>query len=142
MQTDDYNVITELREYILERSLILEVLTLCSEATRGFVTFSHYKQELLSLKTLPQNADYVKTLDYSNTKPVDQLSPAEMYDHTMNMLIGVELCRQSQFCVTDYESNVGRFIKLSMDDDKVTSAIDSELPRPNYDMLMCPGYCL
>jgi tetratricopeptide (TPR) repeat protein len=37
----------------------------------------------------------------------------KVYDETSRMLIGIDLCLQSEYCVLDYQSNVSRFIKIA-----------------------------
>ncbi len=46
-------------------------------------------------------------------------SPEEAYQETTEMLIGLSVCLAADQCWTDDTSNVGRFLKLIGDNDKV-----------------------
>jgi hypothetical protein len=37
----------------------------------------------------------------------------EIYKHTLDMVIGIDILIYSKYCVLDYQSNVSRFIKLT-----------------------------
>lgn len=141
VQTDDYNVILELEEFIKEHDLKITLKTNCPVECRGMIIFDFYKNTLLQNQVLEANKDYVRNkCNYEYTKPVSQMNKDEIYEHTKRMLIGIELVRNAISVVTDYESNVGRFIKLSMPDEKVESVIEREKDEPDYEKVINPSY--
>jgi hypothetical protein len=141
IQTDDYNCVQEIKDYISVNNLKIKIITLCPETCRGMIVFDFHKNSLLSGRGMKENMEYLQTCSFDNTKPIEQMSGDEMYEHTMLMLIGIELVIRSKCCITDYESNIGRFISLAKTPDSVFSVLESEKDRPAYDKLICPGYC-
>lgn len=141
VQTDDYNVILELKEYVLENGLNLSIVTNCPVDCRGLIIFDFYKTSLLHGNVLDNNKDYIiNKCDFNLVKPVSSMNPEEIYEHTKRMLVGIELIRNAIHVVTDYESNIGRFIKLSMSDEKVESIMDIEKDEPDYEKVINPSY--
>jgi hypothetical protein len=139
VQTDDYSVIEEMREHILKKGLNLEIKTLCKESQRGTVVFSYYKD--IDSYT-GKDSDYVKKNMKSLTanKSVEEMSPPEIYDHTITMIAGIDLVCKSNFCVLDYESNVGRFIKLFHNNSsKVFNLLDPS-NEIDYNKKICPAF--
>jgi hypothetical protein len=61
------------------------------------------------------NKDYLSTvIDKLNaSKSVEEMNSEEIYKHSMDMIIGIDILINSNVCITDYQSNVSRFIKLS-----------------------------
>jgi hypothetical protein len=118
IQTDDYNCIIEAREYIKTNNISVEILTLCNENIRGMVIRS---EQLINLHNVlndrwtSSNKNYlVQNIDsLLQFKPVDKMDSAEVFDHTAQMLVGIDIVLHSKICVLDYESNVSRFIKLA-----------------------------
>ena len=117
IQTDDYNCVLEAKEFIEYHKLNIEIITLCKEHTKGMVIISHQQnllQHVLNQSLFSKNNNYLlsnKTL--ASFKPVDQMNPDEIYQHTMDMLVGIDIVLQSNVCIIDFESNVSRFIKLA-----------------------------
>lgn len=62
-----------------------------------------------------KNNDYlIKNVEGLNIdKPVDKFNSEQIYEHTVEMLIGIDIVINSNKCVLDYESNVSRFIKIA-----------------------------
>jgi len=51
----------------------------------------------------------------------------EILEHTLNMIIGIDIVLKSKYCVTDYQSNVSRFIKIAHNNfNNVFSIINDE----------------
>jgi hypothetical protein len=150
VQTDDYNSVLDLKRIIEERGLSIEVLTLCQEDQRGVIVFQHNLQNNRGIDNLEDavadksslNNEYLNTIihDLRNTKPVDQMTPDEIYEHTITMLIGIDIVLQSGYCICDYQSNVSRFIKLAHPN--LDHVIDIMAPDGELDMsvLICPSY--
>jgi len=105
LQTDDYNSFLELKEIIGQDK---EICTLCDPNQFGITMGQN-----LNSTRIEKNKNYVKQLSKSNNKPISQMNPEEIRDHTLTMLIGLDIVLNSKYCITDYQSNVSRFIKLA-----------------------------
>jgi len=118
IQTDDYNSVTEAKYYITSKNLDIEIITICNENTKGMVIISQQQQflyDVLDNKSGSKNKNYLINTknDLTQFKPVDQMNSDEIYQHTIQMLIGIDIVLNSNNCVIDYESNVSRFIKIA-----------------------------
>lgn len=110
LQTDDYTVFLELNELCKKYNKeYIQLYTICKENQRGMIVTSIYKNLMLSNT---ENNTFFTPEYIQSVTPVDKMSPIEKYNHVEEMLIGIELVCQSKICVTDYQSNVSRFIKL------------------------------
>jgi len=139
VQTDDYGVIEEMRVHISKKQMKLEVKTLCDESQRGTVVFSNYK-EMDNYKS--KDSDYVKKNKNAllSNKSVDQMSPSEIYDHTIQMIVGLDIVCKSHMCVLDYESNVGRFLKLFHNNSSNVFNLLDPLHDIDYKKMVCPSF--
>jgi hypothetical protein len=109
IQTDDYNVYLEAKEYIKSLELNIQIITTCPQSKKGVHMFGvNTKGSNIS----KENDIYIKNQD-SNTKPIIQYSNEEIYDHTIEMLIGLEICKHSKYLALDMQSNVSRYLLLS-----------------------------
>lgn len=110
LQTDDYTSFLELEELCKKYNKeYIRLYTICKENQRGMIVTSTYKNIMLAHSDKLDNF----TPEYINSvTPVDLMSPEDKYKHVEDMLIGIELVSSSKICVTDYQSNVSRFIKL------------------------------
>jgi len=104
----------------------------------------HNKQKNIlneSAKNNKSNKDYLsKNIDKLNqTKAVEDMNNEEIYKHTLDMIVGVDIVANSNICITDYQSNVSRFIKLfhkipnNVYDVNSTNDID-------YEKKICPSF--
>jgi hypothetical protein len=117
LQTDDYNCYLDLKKYIYENNLNIKVYTLCKENDFGVIMHSYRKDELntaLKDNINKENKEYLSTIidKLKDTKPVEYMSKEEKYDHVLTMMTGIDILINSNICITDYQSNVSRFIKL------------------------------
>jgi len=115
LQTDDYNCYKNIEQYIKDNKLNIKVYTLCNENSVGVIVHNNQKNILnKSAKNNESNKDYLsKNIDKLNqTKAVEDMNSEEIYKHTLDMVIGVDIVANSNICITDYQSNVSRFIKL------------------------------
>jgi len=153
VQTDDYNVFLELLAFQEKTPQLqhIQLYTLCKPELRGgMVITKHYydycqspdfETEIQKIR-IPQNRDYLQT-HRENLKaylPIEMQTPAEIREHTTDMLIGIDFLLKSKVCVTDYLSNVTRFIKFSHPN---IDAVYDVLRRTNQlDMHIvgCPAY--
>lgn len=137
LQTDDYNCFIDLQKYIDEHNLNIELITMCNPQQKGCVISSEYN---LNDTDFAENQDYFKQVkeDLLKITPVDKMMPEEVYQHTMDMIVGIELCIQSNYCILDYQSNVSRFIKLAHQ--KIDNVISVERIHPCLTNWICPAY--
>lgn len=135
LQTDDYNCYIELIYYINNNNLNINVITLCDENLKGgLVIFDSNKQSLENPKIVNSynrdNKDYIQTVieNMQNSKSINTLNNEEIYEHTMQMLIGIHIVLQSNICICEYSSNVSKFIKLSHNNiDKVYDILSPDV---------------
>ena len=123
IQTDDYRAYLELKEYINNHQLNIKVITLCDPNLQGIVVFDPKHREQL----------------HTTTKLVTEKTPDEIYKHTLDMLIGIDILRNSNICVCDYQSNVSRFIKLSHNNP--SNVYDAMyFTEIDYNRIECPAF--
>jgi len=139
VQTDDYTCIEELDEYMEKNALHIKIRTLCKPSERGAMVFNIHKEKLIKNVTKgEEESQYIKK-NFSYTKTVEEMDRDELYEHTITMLVGIDLVSKSNICVCDYESNVGRFIKLFHNNsNKVYSIMDEK--DIDYTKRICPSY--
>jgi hypothetical protein len=145
VQTDDYNSVSDLEKLVEERGLEIEIKTLCHEDQRGVIVFQHNIRDGLEptfADSSRMNHEYLHEImpTLRNTKPVNLMTPTEIYEHTMTMIIGIDIVLQSGICVCDFQSNVSRFIKLAHPN--MENVIDVVRPDDSLDMnvVICPSY--
>lgn len=143
LQTDDYQCFLDLEKYIQDNQLKIRAVTTCNQNVRGSVTHGYYKDILKNvLSENKRNSEYIKNIMpiMNETKAVENMDSDEIYNHTIELLTGLDICRRSNACVTDYQSNVGRFIKLAHENgDRVfdVSNPDNDIDYLNHE---CPAY--
>ena len=145
LQTDDYNCYLELIEYINNNNLNIELISLCKENLKGgLVIFNFHKNTILSNNINNINIENINYINSNNelkeNKPVNTMNNIEIYEHTMDMIIGIDIVLNSNICVTDYLSNVARFIKLSHNNSNNVFNILDLNNDINYDKIICPSY--
>jgi hypothetical protein len=109
LQTDDYRSYLEMVDYIRLKKYNIQVFTMSNPKDQGMIIFSIFKSAIYNTK---QKDDYFRQNIIQNTKPIDKYTRDEIKEHVENMLVGIEIVSTSNICVTDYQSNVSRFIKL------------------------------
>jgi hypothetical protein len=145
LQTDDYNTYLDLQKYNHDNHLGLEIVTLCDENMRGVVVNSDYKNILKNAQDTNENEKNRNYLNKINehlekTKPVNEMNPDEKYEHTLTMIIGIELLVNSTICICDYQSNVSRFVKLlHKTPNNVYDIMNSEKDI-DYQKKICPAH--
>jgi len=124
LQTDDYRAYMELEEYIQTHKLNIKPITICDPNMNGMVIFEPSYREKLQ----------------TTSKIVTELNPDEMYKHTLDMLIGVDILLNSNICICDYQSNVSRFVKLAHNNPN--NVHDVMNPTEDIDMnrIECPSF--
>ncbi len=145
LQTDDYNCYLDLDDYIKSNGLSIKLITLCHPDIKGMVVFDKNLEVDLHncvIKGNQKNADYFDKIrpDINKFIPVDRMNPDQIYNHTIEMLIGVDIVLHSKYCILDNQSNVARFISIAHDDN--INLFDVRYPNENIQMYwtMCPAY--
>jgi hypothetical protein len=153
LQTDDYNVFLELIDFKNKNSRFthIDIQTFCKEEYKGGMIITKEKYEYCrnenvqeNINTIPivQNQEYIRENleSLQKCKPLEMQPPEYIYEHTLDMLIGIDMIFQGRFCVTDYQSNITRFVKLGHPD--IDSVYDI-IRRSNIINLyntICPGW--
>lgn len=153
VQTDDYNVFLELLAYQEKTPKIqhIQLYTLCKPELRGgMVITKHYydycqspafETEIQKIR-IPQNRDYLQANQETLKAflPLEMQTPEQVKEHTTDMLIGIDFLLKSKVCVTDYLSNVTRFIKFAHP--KVDAVYDVLRHTNQFDMHItgCPAF--
>ena len=153
LQTDDYNVFLELIDFKNKNSRFthIDIQTFCKEEYRGGMIITKEKydycrnenvQENINIIPIIQNQEYIRENleSLQKCKPLEMQTPEDIYEHTLDMLIGIDMIFQGRICITDYQSNITRFIKLGHPD--IDSVYDI-IRRSNVINLynnICPGW--
>ena len=125
LQTDDYQSFSELEKYIETIGLQIHFITLCDPKMNGVFVFD-------TPKTGENNVETIKPFEY--------FSSDEIHNQCMEIITGIDIVRNSNICVCDYQSNVSRFIKLSHNNSN--NVYDVMNPDNDIDMnrLECPAF--
>lgn len=141
VQTDDYNCFIKLQELINKNNYKINLSTLCEASELGTVLSKKAKDRLINNNTgVNENKNYINANNYNITKSTDEMNPDEIKQHTLKMIIGIEIVRNSNICVLDYQSNVGRFIKLSHRNPSNVYEVESKTNHLDYNKVICPVY--
>ena len=143
LQTDDYNCYLELEEFIKNNNLNITLITLCNKNCKGMIIFDFHKNSLVGGNfEKGNNIDYLKNnmSNYSIFKPINQMNNEEIYNHTLDMIIGIDMVLNSSLVITDYSSNVARFIKIKHKNSDCVYDIQSKTNYIDYNKIICPSY--
>lgn len=143
LQTDDYNCYKKIEEIIKNRQLNIKLHTLCNDDSYGVVVHNRQKGILNeSANNNETNKAYLSTIidKLNNTKPVEEMNGEEKYRHSMDMIVGIDIVLSSHTCITDYQSNVSRFIKLAHKTPQNVFDIDSSTNELDYNKIICPAF--
>jgi hypothetical protein len=115
LQTDDYNSYLNLQKYINDNNLSIKLYTICNKNSYGTIVNNNEKHKLENDHLNTRNSEYISTIinQLKDTKTVVDMDNNEKFSHTLDLLIGVDILLHSNLCITDYQSNVARFIKLA-----------------------------
>ena len=144
IQTDDYNCFTEIKQIIESRKLNIQLYTLCSPNEMGVIVIEHtntilnYKQDTIR----KDNKEYLDKIrnNLLKTKPVYLMTPVEKYNHTINMIIGIDIVLHSNICITDFQSNATRFIKLAHLHNSNIFSVLNPTREVDLNYCICPSY--
>lgn len=136
LQTDDYHCYTDLMKYITENSLDIQIITLCDSNLFGFTMsgIEFYNTD----SNFQENNPYIHKIRSMNVKNkiIFDMNKDEIREHMITFLVGLDIVLQSKICVTDYSSNVGKFIKL-WNGDSVVHVFGEEM---DLNRIGCPAY--
>lgn len=138
VSTDDYNAFIGIQDYITNNNLNIEITTSCDKNNFGFSTNNTYKNGLKD----SINREYVdKVIDKINeSKSVVEMNSDEKYNHTIDLLIDVDILINSNICVLDYQSNISRFVKLAHNNSENVYDILNPNSDIDYEKKVCPAY--
>lgn len=111
LQTDDYNSYLNLQKYIKKKNLNVNLLTLCDKNDKG-----------------------------SSEKEIQSMNPNDIYNHTIDLIVNVDILLNSNICVCDYSSNVARFIKLAHNNSNNVYDIINQETDIDYQKKICPSF--
>jgi hypothetical protein len=132
LQTDDFNAFVELVAYLAKSNI--KVVTLCPDHRKGGMVVFDTGLSMHQNQSLESNVEYMKAHEVSlrACKPVNCMTPDEVYSHTMELIVSIDMVKHSNVCVCDYQSNVSRFIKLFHD--KFEAVVDVLNPNTEIDI--------
>lgn len=144
LQTDDYQCFLDIQSYIQSHGLDIRLLTLCDPSLKGGMVIVRNEEHTRQGTFLgnQQHVDYFNQIigHLASVKPVDEMDPDEIYQHTMDMIVGVDIVLHSHTAILDNQSNVSRFISIIHDHlDRVS---DVRCPDVLFDMnrTLCPAF--
>jgi hypothetical protein len=143
LQTDDYNCYLDLINYVNFKNLDIKILSTCKkEYEGGMVIFDFHKNNILNKKILKKNNSYIENniKSFQNTKPINLMKGNEMYNHIIEMIIGIDIVLNSKLVVADFSSGVANFIKLKHKTPENVWAIQNKSNYINYNNIICPSY--
>ena len=137
VQTDDYTAYEEVSQYCKTHYPHSNVLTTCPSSKRGAFVFNY--QPSVGSSTSELNNSYLLQLTSISQKSIKSYSSDEMKDHVEEMLIGLQVCMNSEYLCTDFQSNVTRYLVCCHKYPEHVIAIDSIL-LPYHNKIKCPVY--
>jgi hypothetical protein len=136
LQTDDYNCYNDIMKYITANGLDIQVITLCDKNLFGFTMSGVEFYNTNS--NFEENNEYIHQIRSMNVKNkiIFDMNKEEIREHMITFLVGLDIVLQSKLCITDYSSNVGKFIKL-WNGDSVVHVFGEEM---DLNKIGCPAY--
>ena len=136
LQTDDYTCYEEIQDYIQSNNLCINLITLCNKDCRGALISSSPNNIQTNIKSNEKYIHKIKN-ELQNTIEVINMNSYQKYQHTIDMLIGLDIVFKSSICILDYQSNVSRFIKLAHHNDNVFDVNNIVM---DLNKKICPTY--
>lgn len=158
LQSDDYNCVVEAQQYLAATRPHIQLFSLCRPHNRGgMIIFprnfaENFKHDINDNDNIKYDTSHkyisANLNNYATAKSVFEYSPAEIYEHTLDMICGVDFVLNSRTCVLDMQSNVSRFIRLFRDDDRVIDVVRLEQDAADFNGerdyyihdAICPAY--
>jgi hypothetical protein len=145
IQTDDYQCVLDIQSYLKENGLYIRVVTLCPDNLFGFtMSGTEFYNTSSNFQENQPYIDKIRGMNIKN-KIIFDLDKEDMLDHMITFLVGLDIVLNSNICVTDYSSNVSRFIKLWKGDTVYTAfsgktAYHEAGEELDITMIRCPSY--
>jgi hypothetical protein len=144
LQTDDYNCYLDLKNYISNHNLEINIITLAKEFTKGgMIIFSCNKSGIeWAINGHEINKNYISGVidNLRNITPIDKLNNDEIFNHTLEMIIGIDIVLNSNISICEYSSNVSRFIKLAHNNsDNVYDVLNPDKDI-DWNKTRCPAF--
>jgi len=137
IQTDDYTSYEEVYQYITNNNIKSNIITTCPSNKRGVFGFTY--QPSIGSPISELNNKYLLNLIGISQKTITEYSSEEMKEHVEEMLIGLKICMESQYLVTDFQSNVTRFL-LCTHSNPINVLSVGDIECPLFDIpLKCPA---
>jgi hypothetical protein len=145
LQTDDYNCVLDLQRYIQQKGLNIELIHFCDPNLKGVIAYEtslDLKLHNCIIKGDEKHKEYFEKVlgDLEKTKPLNKMNAKEIREHTIDLLIGIDIVLHSKYCILDKQSNVSKFICIAHDEYK--NVFDLRHPNDNVEMYwtMCPAF--
>lgn len=144
LQTDDYNCYLDLVHYVSKHNLDINIITLCNENTKGgMIIFNCNKSGIeWAVEKHLENKDYISNVidNLRNITSIDTLNNDEIYEHTIEMIIGIDIVLNSNISICEYSSNVSRFIKLSHKNSNNVYDVLNQDKDIDWNKTKCPSF--
>jgi hypothetical protein len=144
VQTDDYNCYLDVKKYITSKELNINVITLCKEELKGgMIIFNCNKSGIeWAAKEHNLNKEYISTVleNLRKITPIDKMNNNEIYEHTLDMLIGIDIVLEANIVICEYSSNVSRFIKLANKNSENVFDVTNPDKDINWNYTTCPAF--
>jgi hypothetical protein len=137
VQTDDYTAYEEVYQYCKTHYPHINVTTTCPLTKRGAFVFNY--QPNVGCSTSELNNSYLLQLSNISQKSVNSYSRDEMREHVEEMLVGLQICMNSEYLCIDFQSNVTRYLFCCHKYPDHVLPIHSALP-PSHRTLKCPAH--
>jgi len=109
LQTDDYSSYIKLEKYIEDKHLNISLYSNSTEKNKGAVEHD-----------------------------IQNMNKSEIYEHTIDLLSGIEISKYSKTCIVDYSSNVARFMKLVHTHPENVFDVNGAIV--DYNKYICPSH--
>lgn len=144
VQTDDYNCYLDVKQYVKTKQLNINVITLCKEELKGgMIIFNCNKSGIeWAVKQHNINKEYISSVleNLRTTTSIDNLNNEEIYEHTLDMLIGIDIVLEADIVICEYSSNVSRFIKLANKNSENVFDVTNPDKDINWNNTKCPAF--
>jgi hypothetical protein len=88
------------------------------------------------------NKEYILSVieNLRNFTPIDKLDNDQVYEHTIEMIVGIDIVLNSNISICDFSSNVSRFIKLAHNNSKNVYDVTNEENDIDWSKTRCPAF--
>jgi hypothetical protein len=143
LQTDDYNCVLDMQKYMSEKKLNINIISLCNEKNKGgMIIFNCNKDGIEWASKYEKNKNYIASVmdNLRSATPIDKLNNEEVYQHTLDMLIGIQIVLEANIVICDYSSNVSRFIKIANKNSNNVFHVNNPDKDIDWNKTTCPAF--